>query len=520
MMTMKFKSRIVTTGQISLCVFVTLVTTVAAGADLTSFTAGDLVVLRGGDADHPQQTFSFGEVPVYLDEYSVTVSASGAAASLVGSYPIPSNVLTLPGIGTSSHEGRLNLSGDGQYLDFAGYQQAADPNNARVTDGTGNSSYYQIGQVSYNGSFVHTALDVNVATPQFVRAVYSNDGGEAWVGSKFILPGAFKIRGGLEYVSGLGTAAATTVELQGTTDWRDVQIIGGQLYGGTGSSSVGTHGFYAIGSGAPTDPQPTNTLLGPNSDNSVSGFTMATLLGTPPINGAAGSPNTVYVVGDPSGNPYLGKMYSSGGTPLATNGLSFASRVPIADFTPEGVVSKVDPTNPAWIDLYIQASDGVYFTIDKSGMSNGSIDAATFTKIISNSFDGASNEITDFYGLAFAPGAARLKGDVNLDGHVNSIDLATLEHALTDLHQYETDHSLTDADLSAICDLNGDGKVTNADLQGLINTLRAGGAGSLTAVPEPTTNVLAIVAAIQLAAVAKVSIKVRKSGQFQDDESA
>ena len=176
-----------------------------SGADLTSFTAGDLVLLRGGDAANPQQTSSFGEVPVYLDEYSIIISASGTATTnLVGSYPIPADILTLPGIGQSSHEGRLELSGNGHYLDFVGYQQPVDPNTSRVTDGSGGSSYYQVAQVSADGKLIHTALDTSVAGPQFVRAAYSNDGSEAWVGSKFIIPGAFRIRGGLEYISGLG----------------------------------------------------------------------------------------------------------------------------------------------------------------------------------------------------------------------------------------------------------------------------------------------------------------------------
>jgi hypothetical protein len=46
-------------------------------------------------------------------------------------------------------------------------------------------------------------------------------------------------------------------------------------------------------------------------------------------------------------------------------------------------------------------------------------------------------------------------------------------------------------------DLNGDGQVTNADLQGLITLLaNGGGSGSLTAVPEPTSSVLMALAGV------------------------
>ena len=78
-------------------------------ADLTTFTAGDLLIMRGGDATYSQATYNVGEVPAYLDEYT-------PAGVFVGSYAIPTSAITLPGIGTSSHEGRLELSGDGHLL--------------------------------------------------------------------------------------------------------------------------------------------------------------------------------------------------------------------------------------------------------------------------------------------------------------------------------------------------------------------------------------------------------------------
>jgi hypothetical protein len=365
-----------------------------AGSAL-GFGSGTIVLMRGGDATNSQSTLSAGEVPAYLDEYSVSIDALGnATTSLVSSYAIPTSTLTLPGIAQNNHEGRLNLSANGQYLNFAGYQQPVGA-TTRTTASNGTGSYYQVGQVSAGGIFTSTALDTSVAKPQYMRAAYSINGTQAWVASK-------NPTGGLEYISNFGTGSAATTALQSTTDWRDIKVSAGQLYGGTGSSSVGTHGFYAIGSGTPTSATPSNTLLTNSSDNSISAFSFATLPagGAQPINGASGA-NVVYGIGDPSGNRFIAKLYSpTGSSALTTNNLAFAggSRLAIPSIpSVEGIIAQPDATNAAWVDLYIQATDGVYFTIDKSGTADGSIAALTFTKIISTTSD------TAFYGIAPSP---------------------------------------------------------------------------------------------------------------------
>ncbi|HEY2881642.1 MAG TPA: PEP-CTERM sorting domain-containing protein [Pirellulales bacterium] len=377
-------------------------------ADITNFLSGNLVIMRGGDATSSQSTFSSGEVPAYLDEYNVTVSGGIATPVFIGSFTIPTATLTLPGSAQNSHEGRLELSGDGRFLDFAGYQQPISAATTRRTDSLGTGSYYQIGQVSVNAVFTNSALNTAVAQPQFVRGAFSQDGAEAWVASK-------NPSGGLEYVSGFGDGSPATVQLQATTDWRDIKINSNQLYGGTGSSSVGTHGFYAIGGTTPpTSGTPGNTLLTGVTDTSTSGFSFATLpvtAGSQPINGVAGTPNTVYILGDPSGNQYIAKGFSAGGTALGTGNLTLASRItlntdqfdnsipakPIGILSPEAIVAKIDPDNSSWVDLFVQNANGVYFSIDKSGTNGGDFGALTFHQIINATGD------TSFYGLAPAP---------------------------------------------------------------------------------------------------------------------
>jgi hypothetical protein len=117
---------------------------IVATSTAQAFTAGNIAVMRGGDVNSVNSTtssaFASGEVPAYLDEYSINVVGTTATASYVGSFAIPVNALTLPGNFVASHEGRLEISGNGQYLSFAGYQQAVGAAATRNTAGTGGAT--------------------------------------------------------------------------------------------------------------------------------------------------------------------------------------------------------------------------------------------------------------------------------------------------------------------------------------------------------------------------------------------
>ena len=82
-----------------------------------------------------------------------------------------------------------------------------------------------------------------------------------------------------------------------------------------------------------------------------------------------------------------------------------------------------------------------------------------------------------------------LAGDFTLDGHVNGADISAMLIALTDLNSYQSNHSLSAADLLAVGDVNHDGAVTNGDLQSLLSLL-IGGGGSVASTTESTANSL------------------------------
>ena len=77
--------------------------------------------------------------------------------------------------------------------------------------------------------------------------------------------------------------------------------------------------------------------------------------------------------------------------------------------------------------------------------------------------------------------------DFDFDGAITVADLAPMLGAMSSPQTYLSQHNLSSDDFVSMGDLNGDGKVTNADVQSLVNMLAGGGSASLAAVPEPST---------------------------------
>ncbi len=64
-------------------------------------------------------------------------------------------------------------------------------------------------------------------------------------------------------------------------------------------------------------------------------------------------------------------------------------------------------------------------------------------------------------------------GDFNRDGKLSDDDVPAMLAALTDLAAYQSTNSLSDAALLAIADMDGDGRISNADIQPLLDAVIA-----------------------------------------------
>jgi hypothetical protein len=363
--------------------------------NLATFTPGDLVVLRGGNAAFPDTATATTEVPVSLDEYTtagvyvgtVSVDASGDA-----------NTLTIPGVGSFQHEGVLSDSTNGQLLSFAGYN-AAPSNTANSAANLTASVGKRVGLVGNTATSLNSSTVVNSygtgSSGPYIRGAVTNDGNEFYTFGKYPSSGATS-NGGLAYVSGTGPSATTTT-IEGFADWRDIVIANGQLYGGTGSSSVGAHGPYQISTGEPTtnlgNSLSNNTLLG-SYPGGQSASALA-LLDVPGDANLQNGLNVIYTIGDQS-TPGIVKYYYNGSAWVTAN-LDVALNATNV-VNPTGLIAVADPTNPNWVDITVSGTNGIYSYVDKGGPT-GAIPANAFTLVVSS----PTNE--QFYGIALAPAA-------------------------------------------------------------------------------------------------------------------
>ena len=311
---------------------------------LTSFTAGDLVVLQGGDATNTQ-TLDTGTVPAYLDEYNT-------AGTLIGQVAVPTTAsgsnyaLTLNNAGSTSHEGVLTLSENGQYLSFVGYNTGAGT-GAALSAGSGT-----IGVVGNTTSSLSTATLIANGGNN-MRAAATIDGNEFYVAEAHGTSAGGP--GGLNYVSGTGASATNTV-LGGVLDPRSLVILGGSntatgaLVAGSGSSSFAGyggsgHGVYGMQNGSGGLPNTSSTLTGAWINSDASDGSDEVFDNEPNNSNSYHGYNTMYLSGNTSATTGFVEKYSYNGTVFVEDG-STVLTTSVSDQDPIGPVSYTHLTLP------------------------------------------------------------------------------------------------------------------------------------------------------------------------------
>jgi hypothetical protein len=250
------------------------------GTAQVSFTPGNIVVYRVGTG---VANLTNASTPVFLDEYT-------SSGTLVQSIAMPiavsgsNKILTAAGNGIS--EGLLNLSVNGQYLVFTGY------NIAVGTSGVGGSASSTrprcIGIVKYDATINTSTSLTDLSSGGPVRSAISTNGTDIWACGGGGIGGT----GGVRYTAA-GSATSTQLHATAPTNLRSICMASGQLYV---SGNGGTPKIGSVGTGCPT-----------TSGQTVTGLTGFPIDGTPGqfvllnLDASIPGPDVMYVADDIDG---------------------------------------------------------------------------------------------------------------------------------------------------------------------------------------------------------------------------
>jgi uncharacterized protein YcnI len=264
--------------------FFILVSASLASIAQTPFTPGNIVVVRVGDG---VSTLSFESARINLVEMTTT-------GTVVQTIPLPYSAATVTGSnnkicvqGSSSNEGNLTLSGDGNYFVLSGYN--SDEGVSQIS--TAANVKRVICRIAMDGTWdTKTLMDITNSTGN-TRCAATNDGTGFWlVGSTL----------GVRYTpyASTGAAGTTTVVSNTATNLRSIQAFGGNLIVGITSGTVRAGTISAF---------PTTT------GNTIVGFTGVSSTITPTgiymthLPGGPSGLNTMYIANDNQPNAPLEK---------------------------------------------------------------------------------------------------------------------------------------------------------------------------------------------------------------------
>ncbi len=331
-------------------------------AQAATFTPGNVVVQVVGDGT---AALSSAAAPVSIKEFTT-------AGTAVQTIALPSTGAgQLTNSGTATSEGLLNLAGNGYSLLVPGYNAAAGTTGVAST--TAAAATREAGIVSLNGSYGGVASFGSLLGGNNLRSVASADGVNIY--------GAGAT--GIAYTSG-GTATQLS-----STNTRDLEIAGGQLYFSTGS---GTTGIYSLGTGLPTTGTQTSALIAQSA--SPYAFMFADLSST-----VAGF-DTLYVADDTANTGGIRKFSKSAAGAWTLNNTLSITGQQLRGLT--GVV------NGGTVSLFATSQSGLYSFSDASGYNANLVGTANLLATAGTN--------TVFRGVEMAPVPEPTSGAIALAG--------------------------------------------------------------------------------------------------------
>jgi autotransporter-associated beta strand protein len=408
---------------------------VCASASASSFTPGDLIVSTYGfsSTNEADQT----PTPITLVEYST----SGGSPILTDALPTADGIggsgnMGVDGEYGSSSEGNIQLSGNGQYLTFAGYSASAAAEGIQASTNMANGTDFPLG-TAFGKSTVDLAQSTDTNVPRVAvrvdsdgnvdsstvlddlyntnnpRSVYSGDGSTFYIsgqGDKLASDqGIFFGQVGLNTV----TTSSTPTGIYNAAQTRVVTAYNNNLYYSIDTSSL--TGIWKF-SGMPTSSASATRIIPPN--NGLSGSSEVFYS---PEGFYFANADTLYVAD--TGDPKEGSLGDGGIQKWTFNGSSWALQYTLTPTTSgwvpagktattsngesgfAGITGEVVGTGAAaTVELFAVSytlgddnPDGIYAINDTLDASSGS--GETFKEIESARGNGGPV----FKGVSFAP---------------------------------------------------------------------------------------------------------------------
>lgn len=245
-----------------------------------SFTPGDVVVERDGNGS---EALSSSSASVWLNEFTPT---GGLAATLALPTSVNGSNKPLVDGGSTASDGQLTLSANAECLVTVGYDTGVGTEKVAETKAT--VVPRTVGVINGKGEVNTTTALTNFANENNARSATSDKCKNLWVGGA-----GTKTTGGVVEAA-LGASTGTQLS-ETTTNLRQVQVVGGQLYASADPTKAGAVTIAKVGSGLPTTkPQTVTNLSFEKAPEQPFGYSFLTL-------GLGSEADTLYVADNARG---------------------------------------------------------------------------------------------------------------------------------------------------------------------------------------------------------------------------